>query len=174
GKARRGGKSAQSARTVAKMLADPLGPRTAVVSMGGWDTHANQGPRLARQLGDLAEVITSFAEASDPAVWKRTVLVAVTEFGRTVAPNGTGGTDHGTGGAAFVAGGAVAGGRVLADWPGLRKSDRLDGRDLRPTLDLRALLKGLLHDHVAVSERKLHDEVFPGSSSIAPLPGLIA
>ncbi|MEN0067321.1 MAG: DUF1501 domain-containing protein [Myxococcota bacterium] len=164
---------AKSARVAARLLSDPEGPRTATFSIGGWDTHSGQKGRLGRQLGVLASAFTSFAEAMPPDVWAKTVILAVTEFGRTVQPNGTGGTDHGVGGVALVAGGAVAGGRVVADWPGLAERQRLEGRDLRPTTDLRALMKGLLHDHLRVSPSRLNDDVFPGSTSVAPLRGLI-
>ncbi len=171
---RTGRDAARSARITARILADPEGPRTAAIAMDGWDTHANQRPRLQRQLAGLAEVLTSFAEATPPTVWRRTVVVVVTEFGRTVAPNGTGGTDHGVGGVALLAGGAVAGGRVVADWPGLRQSQRLDGRDLRPTLDVRGMLKGVLGDHLQVPRQRLDAEVFPDSADVAPLAGLVA
>ena len=97
----------------------------------------------------------------------------VTEFGRTAATNGTRGTDHGTGAAAFLAGGAVAGGRVLADWPGLAAASLHEGRDLRPTTDLRAVMKGVLADHLGVPLPALDREVFPQSSASKPLGGLI-
>jgi uncharacterized protein (DUF1501 family) len=100
-------------------------------------------------------------------------VLAITEFGRTVAVNGTGGTDHGTAGVALLAGGAVNGGRVLADWPGLGEADLLDGRDLRPTADLRALAKGVLRDHMGVAAAALERDVFPDSAGAAPLPDLI-
>jgi len=167
------GDAEASARIVARILADPEGPRTAVFSMGGWDTHTGQANRLNRRLGELSSVLTAFATATPAAAWARTAIVVVTEFGRTVAPNGTGGTDHGVGGAALLAGGAVAGGRVVADWPGLKERDRLEGRDLRPTTDVRAMLKGVLHDHLGVARARLDDEVFPASADVAPLPGLL-
>jgi uncharacterized protein (DUF1501 family) len=102
------------------------------------------------------------------------VIAVVTEFGREVAINGTQGTDHGTGGAAFVLGGAVRGGRVIADWPGLAKKDRHEGRDLRITTDLRALFKGVLGEHLRVSRRTLDETVFPGSATVAPLDLLVS
>ncbi len=101
--------------------------------------------------------------------WRETVVVVATEFGREVAINGTLGTDHGSGGAAFVLGGGIQGGRVIADWPGLARKDRFEGRDLRTTLDLRAVLKGALHDHLQVARRALDTEVFPGSEAVKPL-----
>jgi uncharacterized protein (DUF1501 family) len=96
-----------------------------------------------------------------------------TEFGRTAAINGTRGTDHGTGAAAFLLGGAVAGGRVIADWPGLGRSDLHENRDLKPTRDLRAVMKGVLHDHLNVSTSALDTSVFPDSAALKPLDGLI-
>jgi uncharacterized protein (DUF1501 family) len=100
-------------------------------------------------------------------------VLVVTEFGRTVAANGTGGTDHGTGGCAFLLGGAVAGGRVLADWPGLARPALFEGRDLMPTLDLRAVIKGVLRDHLGLATAGLDAMVFPDSGAVSPVPGLI-
>jgi uncharacterized protein (DUF1501 family) len=106
-------------------------------------------------------------------VWKNTVVLVATEFGRTAAINGTRGTDHGTGAAAFLLGGAVAGGRVVADWPGLARASLLEGRDLKPTLDLRAVMKGVLHDHLRVAAGALDEAVFPGSRTVRRLEGLV-
>jgi uncharacterized protein (DUF1501 family) len=97
----------------------------------------------------------------------------VTEFGRTAAINGTRGTDHGTATVALLVGGAVAGGRVIADWPGLSARALYQGRDLAPTLDLRSLLKGLLAEHLEVSSRALEQVVFPDSGTAAPLRDLL-
>jgi uncharacterized protein (DUF1501 family) len=101
--------------------------------------------------------------------WSRTVVLVVTEFGREVAVNGTQGTDHGTGGVAFALGGAVRGGRVIADWPGLAPKDRFEGRDLRITTDVRALFKSVLHDHLRVARSALDASVLPGTSALQPL-----
>ena len=106
-------------------------------------------------------------------VWRNTVVLIATEFGRTAAINGTRGTDHGTGAAAFLLGGAVAGGRVLADWPGLSHANLFENRDLRPTRDLRAVMKGVLRDHLGVPEGALNGKVFPGSTAARPMDGLI-
>jgi uncharacterized protein (DUF1501 family) len=102
------------------------------------------------------------------------VVVAITEFGRTAQVNGTVGTDHGTGTVAFLAGGAVAGGRVIADWPGLKPAQLFEARDLAPTTDLRAVLKGVLADHLGLSPAVLGSSVFPGTASVRPMKGLIA
>ena len=106
--------------------------------------------------------------------WRETVVALVTEFGRTARLNGTDGTDHGTGTVALLAGGALNGGRVIADWPGLRPADLYEDRDLKPTTDLRAVLKGVLKDHLRVDDRALAETVFPGSKNIPPLAGLVA
>ena len=106
-------------------------------------------------------------------IWNETAIVVITEFGRTAQGNGTDGTDHGTGTVAFVLGGAVAGGRVIADWPGLGVDQLLDARDLNPTIDLRSVLKGLLRDHLGLSDRILAEVVFPESAGAAPMSGLL-
>ncbi len=160
---------------VGKLLSAPEGPRVAVLSLSGWDTHANQGREtgsLATRLGQLDAGLGQLKTALGPT-WDKTAVLIVSEFGRTVAGNGTGGTDHGTGGVAFLAGGAISGGRVIADWPGLAKKDLFEGRDLRPTLDLRALLKGVLGDHMGIARGALDRQVFPASDDLPPLPDLI-
>ena len=106
-------------------------------------------------------------------VWRNTVVLVATEFGRTAAINGTRGTDHGTGAAAFLLGGAVAGGRVIADWPGLSRANLHESRDLRPTRDLRAVMKGVLRDHLDVPLAALDNKVFPESTAVHPLDGLL-
>ena len=100
-------------------------------------------------------------------------MAVITEFGRTARINGTDGTDHGTGTVAFLAGGALQGGRVIADWPGLKAADLYEGRDLKPTIDLRSVLKGLLKDHLRVEESVLASNVFPGSADAKPTAGLV-
>lgn len=164
------------ARKAAEFIASPGGPQVAVLEMNGWDTHANQAApqgALANNLrtldASLAAMREVLAAPSAAGAWGRTVIVVVTEFGREVAINGTLGTDHGSGGAAFVMGGAVRGGRVVADWPGLAKSDRFEGRDLRITTDLRALLRSVLHDQLQVPTATLDREVFPGSTALPRL-----
>lgn len=159
----------------ARFLKDANGPIAAVMDVGGWDTHANQGLEqgpLARGLTALDDGIDAFKTEMGPA-WATAAVLIVTEFGRTAAPNGAGGTDHGTGAAAFLVGGAVRGGRVLADWPGLAQSALHEGRDLRPTTDLRAVFKGVLADHLSVSSAALEREAFPDSSGVRPARDLI-
>jgi uncharacterized protein (DUF1501 family) len=154
-----------------RFLAADDGPRIAVIDAGGWDTHANQGAAngaLATRLGQLDAGVASLRRELGEH-WHKTTVMIVTEFGRTVAINGTRGTDHGTAGAAFIAGGAVAGGRILGDWPGLAASDLYEGRDLRPTLDLRALFKGVLGEQYGLSAAALETAVFPGSERIEPV-----
>ena len=161
------------AQRAAEFLSQPTGPQVAVLEVSGWDTHANQGnPNgpLANNLRQLDAGLGALREGlQSSGAWARTVVVVATEFGREVAINGTLGTDHGTGGAAFVLGGTVQGGRVLADWPGLAKKNRYDGRDLRITTDLRSVLKGVLADHLKIAERSLNGEVFPGSEAVKGL-----
>lgn len=158
-----------------KFLREDPALRVAALELGGWDSHSGQfgaqGP-LSRSLRALDSGIRALHEQLGPA-WDRTVVCAITEFGRTVAVNGSGGTDHGTASVTLLCGGALAGGRVLADWPGLKPAQRHEGRDLKPTTDLRALLKGLLAEHLALPRSRL-DAAFPGAEAVQPLAGLIA
>jgi uncharacterized protein (DUF1501 family) len=166
----------EAAGAAAKFLARADGPRVGALAFDGWDTHVIEGPvkgRLNDLLGALDGAMAAIA-ANVGEAWRETVVVAVTEFGRTAHINGSGGTDHGTATVALLAGGALKGGRVVADWPGLREADLLDRRDLRPTTDLRAVLKGVLHDHLHVDAKALSDVVFPGSAGMTPMTGLIA
>ncbi|HET8698461.1 MAG TPA: DUF1501 domain-containing protein [Gammaproteobacteria bacterium] len=172
---RPGGQLPALASAAARFLAAPNGPRIAVLEATGWDTHANQGAeqgQLAARLGGLDAGIAALQRDLGDA-WQRTAVLVVTEFGRTVAVNGTRGTDHGTGTCAFLAGGAVRGGRVIADWPGLAERDLYQARDLRPTVDLRAVFKGVLRDHLGVTPAALDTQVFPGSAAAAPMDGLV-
>jgi uncharacterized protein (DUF1501 family) len=164
------------ASAAARFLASPDGPRIAVLDAGGWDTHANQGaaqgPLAQRLLGLDAGL--GMLKSDLGSHWQQTTVLVVTEFGRAAAANGTRGTDHGTAGCAFVVGGAVAGGRVLARWPGLAARDLHDGRDLRPTTDLRALFKAVLHERFGVGEAALARTVFPASDAVEPLERISA
>ncbi len=164
------------AEKAGRMLAEPDGPRIAVLEMGGWDTHANQGLTAGRLANHLSAFGDGMGElkAALGGQWAQTAVLAVSEFGRTAAPNGTGGTDHGVAGAALLLGGAVAGGRVRADWPGLAAGQLYEGRDLRPTTDLRALFKAALRDHLGVDPTALETEVFPESRAIRSLEGLFS
>jgi uncharacterized protein (DUF1501 family) len=159
-----------------KLIAAEDGPRIAALSYDGWDTHANEGAdtgRFAKLLAALDGALDGLATELAP-VWRDTVVVMVTEFGRTARANGNEGTDHGTATTALVMGGAVKGGRVVADWPGLKPGQLYENRDLAPTTDLRAVLKGILRDHIGLSEQALATEVFPGSIGVRPSDGLIA
>jgi uncharacterized protein (DUF1501 family) len=158
-----------------KFLAAADGPRVAVIEVSGWDTHANQGAeqgQLANRLRALDQGLEGLRTSLGPA-WKDTAMLVVTEFGRTVAVNGTRGTDHGTATCAFLTGGAIQGGRVVADWPGLATADLYQQRDLKPTRDLRSVFKGVLAEHLGAAESDLETKVFPDSRSAAPLEGLI-
>jgi uncharacterized protein (DUF1501 family) len=164
-----------AARLAALLMRSDGGPEVAVFEATGWDTHANQGGSkgaLAQRLAGLDNALRMLADGLGP-LWPQTAVLVVTEFGRTAAVNGTRGTDHGTGGCAFLAGGAVQGGRVIADWPGLGRNALLDNRDLRPTLDLRSVFKAVLGDHMRIDAGTLATRVFPNSNGARPLQGLI-
>ncbi len=153
------------------LLAAPDGPRLAALEIGGWDTHVAQKNRLGGALKPLDEGMTALKAGLGDA-WKQTAVLVMTEFGRTVRANGSGGTDHGTGTVAFVLGGAVAGGRVQANWPGLSASNLFENRDLQPTADLRAVTKGVLRQHLGLDNAALA-RVFPDSERAAALGGLL-
>jgi uncharacterized protein (DUF1501 family) len=166
---------AETAGAAARFLAKPDGPRVGALGYVGWDTHMNEGAavgQLANLLGALDGAIAA-VESGMGEAWRETAVAVVTEFGRTARINGTDGTDHGTATVAFLAGGALAGGRVIADWPGLKAAQLFEARDLKPTTDLRAVLKGLLRDHLRVEERALAESVFPGSADVQPISGLV-
>ena len=165
-----------AAEGAAKLMAADDGPRIAALAFDGWDTHANEGGatgRLAQLLGGLDGAFEAFESGLGPH-WRDTAVVAITEFGRTARINGTTGTDHGTATVAFLVGGAVKGGRVIADWPGLRDAQLHEGRDLKPTIDLRSVLKGLLADQFGLLDSSLGEKVFPKSAGVAPMRGLLA
>jgi uncharacterized protein (DUF1501 family) len=167
---------AEAAGAAAKFLASADGPRVGALAFDGWDTHVNEGAiggRLAALLGALDGAIAAI-ETNMGDAWRETVVSIITEFGRTARINGNFGTDHGTATVALLVGGALKGGRVIADWPGVRETDLHEKRDLRATTDLRAVIKGLLKDHLRADERALVASVFPGSDAATPLDGLIA
>jgi uncharacterized protein (DUF1501 family) len=176
--AKRGKPGAQYSEVVAaaaRFLRQEDGPQVAVFDTLGWDTHFNEGGakgQLAQRLTALDGALKALKTGLGPA-WNDTAVLLATEFGRTVAENGTRGTDHGTATAAYLVGGAVKGGRVVADWPGLSPRKLYENRDLRPTLDLRAVMKGLLADHLDIPERALDSSVFPGSTAARPFKGLL-
>jgi uncharacterized protein (DUF1501 family) len=166
---------AEVAGAAARLLAKPDGPRVGAAGFVGWDTHINEGAasgQLANLLGALDGALAAI-EINMGDAWRETVVAVITEFGRTARINGTNGTDHGTGTVAFLAGGALRGGRMVADWPGLKPTQLYEGRDLKPTTDLRAVLKGLLRDHLRVEERVLASTVFPDSADVVPTAGLV-
>ncbi|MBB3172706.1 uncharacterized protein (DUF1501 family) [Endobacter medicaginis] len=164
---------AQLAAAGGRLLGRPDGPRLAAMEIGGWDTHAGQASRLSAPLAQLDQGLVVLRDSLGPEAWGRTVVVAMTEFGRTARINGTQGTDHGTGGVAFLAGGAIQGGRVGGDWPGLGAGKLYQDRDLAPTTDLRALLKGVLAGHLGITDRGALNRIFPGSDGIGPTTGLL-
>lgn len=173
------GKSGRSAfrlpdamAAAAKRMRGPDAARIAFVEDSGWDTHRGQQLALDRKFSELDAGLRAIRDGLGEE-WSRTAVVIVTEFGRTVAANGSGGTDHGVGGVALLAGGAVRGGRVIGDWPGLSAGALLEGRDLRPTTDMRAMFKGLLAGHLAVPETALETRIFPDSRAVKPLSGLV-
>src|SRR5262249_9974306 len=167
---------AEAAGTAAKFLAQPDGPRVGALALDGWDTHFNEGiaqGRLSQLLGALDNALGTI-KANMGAAWRETVVAIVAEFGRTARINGTDGTDHGTATVALLVGGALKGGRVIADWPGLTPADLYQDRDLKPTTDLRAVLKGVLRDHLRADEKALAQIAFPGTETVKPMAGLVA
>jgi uncharacterized protein (DUF1501 family) len=162
----------QMARGAARLIAHPEGPRVAALAFEGWDTHAQETDRLAKLLTGLDNALAAFEQELGP-VWKDTAILVATEFGRTARINGTEGTDHGTGTTAFLVGGAIHGGRVITDWPGLKEAQLRDSRDLAATTDLRAIIKGVATDLLGANAGHLRDVVFPGSESVQAAKGLI-
>lgn len=150
-------------RMAAGFLARADGPRLAMIETGGWDTHSGQTARLTRQLSGLDGLIDGLRVGLG-AAWAQTVILVATEFGRTAAANGTGGTDHGTGAVAMLIGGAVQGGRVLSDWPGLARPNLLEGRDLNPTSDLETLISSLCSECFGLERERLSGLLFPNSA----------
>jgi uncharacterized protein (DUF1501 family) len=172
---RAGARYIEVIRAAAGFLRREDGPRIAVFDATGWDTHANEGAaqgQLAVRLGALDAGLRTLKEQLGPA-WRDTAVFVATEFGRTAATNGTRGTDHGTGAAAFLLGGAVQGGRVVADWPGLSAGALYEGRDLKPTLDIRSVMKSVLADHIRVPTAALEGQVFPDSDKARAVGGLV-
>lgn len=171
-----GGKDRLDAGEVGRMaagfLARPEGPRIAMIETSGWDTHSAQAERLAAQLLNLDRLIDGLRQGLGPT-WDQTTVLVATEFGRTVAVNGTGGTDHGTAAAAMLLGGAVQGGRIMADWPGLSPAHLLDGRDLKPTLGLDALVSHACAEAFALDPEQTARVLFPDAVLGNALPPLL-
>ena len=162
-------------RTVAGFMTQPNGPQIVAISVDGWDTPANQGAaegQLATRLLYLDALLAGLSEGLG-AAWSDTIVVVATEFGRTARINGTGGTDHGTGSTAIVLGGALKGGGIIGDWPTLKSGALFEGRDTRPTLDMRGLFKGVLADHLGLDRAALEGMVFPDSAGAAAVRGLV-
>ncbi|MGH8080556.1 MAG: DUF1501 domain-containing protein [Lysobacter sp.] len=161
----------EAMHVAAQRMAAADGPRIGFVEDTGWDSHRNQAPQLQRKLEELDRGLAN-ARDGFGAAWSQTVVAVVTEFGRTAAINGSGGTDHGTGGVALLCGGAVGGGRIGGDWPGLAPSQLNEGRDVRATTDMRAVFKRVLAEHVGLAESAIETKVFPDSRSVAPMAGV--
>ena len=160
---------------VGKILSDPKGPRLCTIELGGWDTHAQQGTEKGILANNLAALDAGFGAMKEAMGehWNKTVVLAATEFGRTVAQNGTSGTDHGTASVVFLLGGGIQGGRVYGQWPGLDLTQLYQNRDLRPTTDLRQIAKAVLTEHLRLPAAQVEASVFPGSGNAPALEGII-
>jgi uncharacterized protein (DUF1501 family) len=155
-----------------KMLGGANGARIAMIETNGWDTHSGLRGRLAAQLKGLDQTIAAM-KAGLGSDWNNTLVLVATEFGRTVRPNGTQGTDHGEASLAMLLGGAVAGGKVIADWPGLGPSALYEGRDLKPTTGLDSLVAAALSQHFGLEPSVVRKTLFPESSGAAMTQTLI-
>lgn len=175
GKTGRGKNFPALAKAAGSFLAASNGPRLAMLEIGGWDTHAGQGTVKGRLASTLQQLDNGLAalQTTLGAAWNKTTVLCATEFGRTVAANGTGGTDHGTGAAAFLLGGAVAGGRVMADWPGLASNQLYQNRDLRPTTDIRAVIKAIFAQQFGIDNTTMATTIFPDSTTVRALDNII-
>ncbi|WP_029912408.1 DUF1501 domain-containing protein [Caulobacter sp. UNC358MFTsu5.1] len=162
----------QLGSTLAGFMTQPGGPRIAAISLDGWDTHAGQVGQLNTRLSYLDAVLDGLNTGLG-AEWSNTVVVAATEFGRTARVNGTGGTDHGTGSTALVLGGGLKTGGIIGDWPTLKQEALFENRDVRPTLDMRGLFKGVLAEHMGVDRAALESKVFPDSADAKTVTGLV-
>lgn len=167
-----GRNAAATGALAARLLSPADGARVAMIETGGWDTHSGQIGRLGGQLRGLDAMIAAIRTGMGPA-WKDTMVLVATEFGRTVAVNGTGGTDHGTASAAMLSGGGVKGGRILADWPGLAAADLYEGRDLKPTTSLDGFIAGAVAGHFALDPARTLAALFPRAGAVRPVDGLV-
>lgn len=161
-----------AARAAGDLLARADGPRIAVMELQGWDTHTGQAWRLERMLETLADGLRTLADRLGPA-WAQTVVMVGSEFGRTAAQNGSGGTDHGTGGLAMLAGGAVRGGRIAGRWPGLNDAALFEDRDVLAANAYEGIFKAILIRHLGLTPAFVEAAVFPDSRAIAPMEGLL-
>lgn len=159
-------------RLAARFLARPNGPRIAMLETGGWDTHSAQASRMTNQLKALDAMIAALREGLG-AAWADTTVLVATEFGRTAAANGTGGTDHGTASAAMLLGGAVEGGRVLADWPGLEPHQLYQGRDLQPTTGMDTLIASAVGECFGIEPERVTRVLFPQAPVAKPMSRLL-
>ncbi|MBO9545553.1 DUF1501 domain-containing protein [Caulobacter sp.] len=158
--------------TLGGFMTQAGGPQIAAISLDGFDTHAGQLGQIATRLTYMDAVLDGLLTGLG-AEWKNTVVIAVTEFGRTARVNGTGGTDHGTASTGLILGGALKKGGIVGDWPGLAQNALFENRDTAPTLDMRGLFKGVLADHMAVDRVVLESKVFPDSAAARPVTGLV-
>ena len=167
-----GRNAAATGALAAKLLAADNGSRIAMIETGGWDTHAQQRGRLAAQLRGLDGLIGALKTGLGP-LWENTMVVVATEFGRTVKVNGTGGSDHGTASVAMLLGGAVNGGRVIADWPGLGDAALYEGRDLKPTTDLDTVIASAAGAHFGIEGMRAMKTLFPETRGTRAIEGLV-
>lgn len=163
--------AAATGKLAASLMTAPGAARVVQIETTGWDTHAGQNGRSAALLAGLDGLVGALRDGLG-AAWRDTLVVVATEFGRTAAANGTGGTDHGTGSLAMLLGGAVKGGRMIGDWPGLAPRQLYQGRDLQPTLALDALLAGAMSEHFGLDPARAATRLFPGMAQ-TPLSGLV-
>ena len=167
-----GADAAGTGALTARLLAPANGARIAMIETGGWDTHTQQRQRLGAQLKGLDAMIGALRTGLGP-MWDDTLVLVATEFGRTVAANGTGGTDHGQGSSAMLLGGGVKGGRVIADWPGLAHAQLYEGRDLMPTGSLDAFIGGAVAGHFGTDPIRMMAALFPASKGTRAAEGLV-
>ncbi len=151
---------ANTARSVAQLMRGDASTQVAFMELGGWDTHVSERGVLQRQLAPLGNGLAALAEALGP-IYQDTTVVVMSEFGRTIAENGNGGTDHGYGNAMWIMGGSVRGRQVYGEWPGLAEASQHDSRDLAITTDFRDVLSSVLTQQFGLDNRAIA-QVFPG------------
>lgn len=161
-----------SARAAADLLSRADGPRIATMELQGWDTHFGQNGRLMSLFKQVSKGVLELRNGLGP-LWPETVVMVVSEFGRTAAENASKGTDHGTGGLAMLAGGGIGGGRIMGNWPGLSPKALYQDRDLRAVNDYEGLFKAVLSQHMGLDLAYIEDRVFPNSRALAPMDGLL-